>query len=219
MRRFALIAVALLALVGTGCEEEEPDEPVIEAPPPPTPEEVAQQIRQTTGLNAPPPPAGAVMPPGAGQQFISAVQAAKTQHQATEEGKAALKMVSQDLDNRIKTFEQNEMWDFVIVGIDAYEILQGPGKYSRLRTEAEIELRKPRVTLKGIIDVNGTPTALMELYMPLSGQRITGERMALGERKHGIKFNRVIGNFRGAEFIYEETQDPFEAYPPTTRPE
>ncbi len=211
MRRWALrltfaLTLFALPLAVTGCEEEEP-ETIVEEPPPPTPQEIAAQIMAEAQLLAPIPPKGATLPPGAGQAFLNQMRGIYTLHQATPEGQEALKEVGRKIDERLQAVEANELWDFVLVLCDVHMVFNpGSTRFDRSRQNAQVQLRKPKITLKGIYGDGGRVTAMMDFYMPLTLETFK-EEMRPGEEKHGMKFIKVIGNNSGVEMEYLETRE------------
>ena len=204
MHRYWIFPALMLAIILTGCTKEDP-EPVVEEPPPPTPEEIYNEIMSQTALNAPIPPKGTSLPPGTGPAFLQQIRGIQTRHKATEEGKIALKRVAQTVDERIPRMKDNELWDFVVVLCDVHELFKpGSTRFDRIRATAEIELRKPKVTVSGIFEADGRVTALLKFYLPLTGETFK-EQPRIGEVLHGMKFIEVVGNNRGVKLEYLET--------------
>ena len=89
--------------------------------------------------------------------------------------------------------------------LDVYDALNpGAIKYNRLRNMAELQMRKPRVDLKGFFSdggTDGTVYALVEITDPVQ-DKVHKENMREGEEMHGLRFHRIIGNQRGVEFEY-----------------
>jgi len=109
------------------------------------------------------------------------------------------------VDQRIPRMEDNELWDFVVVLCDVHEVFKpGSTRFARVRETAEIELRKPKITVSGIHEKDGQVTAILKFYLPLSGETYS-ERPRIGEVFHGMKFVDVVGNNRGVEMEYLET--------------
>src|SRR5690606_14966061 len=97
------------------------------------------------------------------------------------EGKEAIKIVSRAVETRLTAAEENEAWEPVMLLADTFEILNpGNTKYASVREAAEIELRKPVVTIRGIVDSQGQTVAFLDLYQPLENKRFQ-VRMRPGE--------------------------------------
>lgn len=216
--RFAMILLVILAAgLMAGCAEEEP-EPEELPPPPPTPDEIARPFLSQQGFNLPPPQKGLTLPPGEADRFKSAFRQFKASNEATEEGKEALKIVSRAVEQRLNMAEANESWEPVMVLADAFAILNpGNTKYASVREAAEIELRKPVVTIRGIVDSKGQTVAFLDLYQPLENKKYQ-VRMRPGEELHRLRFDTVIGNNRGIRFTYLDTSESFDVFTTNAAP-
>lgn len=216
----AMAIVAALAM--TGCPgERDPRKPSTavdpNAPPPPTPEELARQTITELGLDQPLPPPGARLAASVRATTLSQFRAKHTELSATPEGQAALKTVQAELEKKIDAYQQGNYWEYVITYADAYAIFQPESrKYLQAKEKAEIELRKPRVTVHGLPAVDGHQVALLQIYVPLSSQTFN-ERLSVGEDVHGVKFVEVFGNSRGIRWEFMETGERFVAYLPSAK--
>ena len=76
-----------------------------------------------------------------------------------------------------------------------------------------LELRKPRVTVHGLPDVDGRKVAILTFYLPLTSQTYS-EQMAIGEEMHDVRFLSVFGEDRGVRLVYLQTGERLLAYPP-----
>ncbi len=211
----ALAGIAAAGLLA-GCGPSEPAKPkqVVDpnAPPPPTPEEIAKRAITELSLDQPLPPPGTRM---MGNIRATTLAQFKQQHMTlskTPEGQIALKQVQKVLEDRISAFENGGYWEHVVTYTDAFAIFHpGSKKYERLHQKALVELRKPKVTLKGLPEANGQKIAFLNIYIPLSSENFD-ERLSQGEEMHGIKFLGVFGRDRGARLEYTETGERFVAY-------
>ena len=211
--RFTIVLLAIMAVVFlAGCAEEEEPPPEDLPPPPPTPQEIAQPFIAQHGLNGPPPPKGLKLPPGEADRFKTAFRQFKSSNEGTEEGREAIKLVTRSVETRLTQAEENESWEAVVLLADSFEILSpGNTKYASLREEAETELRKPVVTIRGIVDSKGQTVAFLDLYQPLEN-KVYQVRMRPGEQMHQLRFDTVIGNNRGIRFTYLETSESFDVF-------
>lgn len=209
MRRLTvLLAVLLIAIAG--CEKEEEEEPLVEEAPPPSPQEIAQKIIRELDLTAPIPPPEWNMPKEVIPGYLSAFRSARSQHSSTMEGKEALRIVSRAVDKRLNRMEEAEHWDAILLLCDVHEILNpGSTKFNLSREKAEVELRKPRVTVKGIMEAAGQKVAFLHYYLPLTGERFD-ERVRVGEEFYGLRLLNIIGMDRGVRLEYLETGESFE---------
>ncbi len=82
-----------------------------------------------------------------------------------------------------------------------------------MRERALTELRKPRVTLRGLPEFDGQKIAMMSIYLPMTSETHF-ERMRVGEEMHGIKLLGVFGDDKGVRIEYVETGDRDVVYLP-----
>lgn len=216
------IVVMLAVTAGVGCPGDDgPTKPSTtvdpNAPPPPTPEELARQAITDLGLDQPLPPPGSRLLTSVRSTTLSQFTQKHTQLSATPEGQVALKRVQTALEEKIDAYNSGGYWEYVITYADAYKIFQPTSrKYTQAVEKAQIELRKPRVTVHGLPAVEGHQVALLKIYVPLTSQT-HDERLSVGEDAHGVKFVEVFGNGRGIRWEFMETGERFVAYLPSAR--
>lgn len=210
MHRY-MVPLALLAVVLVGCESESvKEEPVIEEPPPPSPQEIAEQVIQANGLRNPIPAPGFELPPGAGEAFLGRLRSAYAQHSATPEGREAMKIVSRAIEDRLRGMEQAGHWESVLVLCDAYESFNpGSTKYNRMRENATVQLRKPRITKLNFFQDGPRAQAWMDVYLPLEKKTYLEKRF-VGEQFLGLELVEIIGNLQGVRLKYLETGETFD---------
>lgn len=213
MKRFVcILPVLALLFVSCGEKEDEVAEPVAVQPRILTAQEISQEIIAEASLSGAGPPPGTILSPARGSALMSTLRSAKTRHASAENGKEAFKIVSRSIQTKIETLEGKELWEHVLIHTDAYDIFNaGSTRFDRLREKANIELRKPKVTIKAMINANGPLTVIAEFYLPLT-KEVKKERIRVGEIMHGLKFVSVIGNNAGATFTYLETNEDFDVY-------
>jgi hypothetical protein len=211
----AVLAVALLVLVAGCGGSSEPATPEktgdAVAPPPPTPEEIAKRVATDLGLDAPLPPRAQRLPPSERSAIVSQFDQQQATLSKTPEGQAALEIIKRKTDDRIQALYGAEMWEHVVVYTDAYARLDPQSKkFGDMRAKAEIELRKPRVKVTGLPEVNGHQVAMLSFYIPLTSETHK-ETLSVGEEMHGIKFLGVFGENRGVRLEYLETGERYVA--------
>ncbi len=216
-----VIAMMFAAILLAGCGPDEPTKPTVtvdpNAPPPPTPEEIAKRVITELGLDQPLPAPGSRMLGTTRETTLNLFRQQNAELSKTPEGQIALKQVQKVLEDKIAALENGKFWEFVVTYVDAFAIFQpGSKKYEQLKERALVELRKPRVTVKGLPEVDGQKVALLNIYVPLTSESFT-ERLSVGEEMHGIKFLGVFGKDRGVRLEYLETGERYVAYLPSQK--
>lgn len=219
--KLSLLA-ALAAMVAlSGCEDqaarERAERQAQEQPPPPSPEEVAQKIIADAQLNAPMPTRGSSLPPSVRQTMLDLLRREKNRLQGTEDGDQALAIVARKVDGRVRQYERAELWEHALTLCDAHLIFNPSSKkFNHTRDKALLELRKPRVVVKGLHEVDGRKIAFLSFYLPMTNETFS-ERMAMGEEMHGARLLGVFGRNRGVRMEYLETGERFIAYVPAAK--
>ncbi len=216
--RGSLCALALIAISLGGCSgSDEPTKPkagVVDpnAPPPPTPEQISKRVITELGLDQPLPPPGSRLNSATRGTTLEMFKRQHTELSKTPEGQAALKMIQKVLEDRIAAYEAGEFWEHILTYTDAFAIFQPTSKkYERVKEKAMRELRRPRVTVKGLPEVEGHKMAFLNIYIPLTSETFN-ERLSIGEEAHGIKVLGVFGNDRGVRLEFLETGERYIAY-------
>jgi hypothetical protein len=206
-----LIAVAALLTAAPACAPKEPPPPAEPPPPPPpTPEEIAQKIVEELGLTAPLPPPGTPLSTQDSQTFKSAVQKARNQNNATPDGKRALQIASNKLDERIAALEENKLWEHTLAGIEGYEVLNpGSPKWSATKELASAELKKPKVTIVGFMTSHDQNSVLLDFYLPIQKTH-EKQQVRVGEEFFGLTLVEIIGNNQGVRLEYADTGQVYE---------
>lgn len=141
----------------------------------------------------------------------------KARLQGTEDGDKSLAIVARKVDERVRQYERAELWEHVLTLTDAHLIFKpGSPKFNHTRDKAQVEIRKPRVTLKGLPEIDGRKTVILSFYLPMTNKTYS-ERMTLGEEMHGARLLSVIGKDRGVRMEYLETGEIFEVYFPAAK--
>lgn len=212
----ALVLVAIVFGILPGCGGgSEPAQPSqtgdAAAPPPPTPEEIARRVITDLELDAPLPARGARLPASVRATMLSQFDQQKATLSKTPEGQAALEIVKQKTEDRIEALCNAQLWEHVVAYTDAYARLDPDAKkFDEMRAKAEVELRKPRVKVTGLPQVNGHQVAMLSIYIPLTSETHK-ETLSVGEEMHGVKFLGVFGENRGVRLEYIETGERYTA--------
>ena len=214
----ASLLVLFLGAAIAGCSQQssgpKPDLPNPNAPPPPTPDQVAQQIISDAQLEGPMPPPGSPLPLAVRQNILDLLRRERSRLSGTEEGNRALAIVSRKIDERVRAYEQAELWEHVLTYTDAHLIFNRDSKrFNHVRDKALTELRKPRVTVRGLPEAKGHKVAMLSIYLPMTSETFF-ERMGIGEEMHGIKLLSIFGEDRGVRLEYLKTGERYIAYLP-----
>ncbi len=219
MKRYAA-ALIVLMLVLTGCGDilgprpEKKTDVDPNAPPEPTAQDIANKIINDAQLDTPIPLPGGSFSPALKTNMLNMLRTAKAQYSADSKGQEALRFVEQRIDRRIKEFKNAEAWEHVMAFTDAFLVFKPESKkYNRLREQALVQLRKPRLTLRGLPILQGQKVALVRFYIPLDNSTYN-ERMFIGEELHGIKLRSVFGDDLGINVEYLETGERYVVYMP-----
>lgn len=221
--RVALAVAAICLMAGvSGCggtgEPAQP-KPVGEAgaPPPPTPEELARRAIKDLELDQPLPAAGSRLPGSVRSSILTQFEQQQSNLSKTPEGQAALEIIKKKTEERVRALYSSQMWEHVIVYSDAYAKLDPQSKkFDEMRQKSEVELRKPRVTVRGLPQKDGMQFAMLSIYIPMTSQTYT-EDLRVGEEMHGIKFLEVFGDNKGVRLEYLETGERFVVLLPSAK--
>jgi hypothetical protein len=196
-----MLLVTLLAVAG--CQKNDV------APPPPTPapapEQIAGQIRSSLApLQAPLTGAGP-FDANLKESVLTALRTARSQNQITPNGKIALNQVTNDIQDIIRQAREQKRWPLVVAALEAYEIFQpNDPQMATLKKLADLEVKKPKVTLKGWWtdkEANEQVYAFLTLLDPVTKAQ-KEVRVREGEEFDNLKFIRIIGNLSGVLLEY-----------------
>lgn len=203
MKQIVVVMSLLAFVLALGCEkgEELPQKPVEQEK---TPEQIVELIKKDLkplGKIM----SGGVISPDEKNQVLSKLRTHKTTYQSKENGVIALERIKGEVEQAIRGARDSERWFMVLVALEIYDVLEpGSTRYQRLAKTAVLQMKKPKVKLKGFfrdIESNDQFYAFVEITDPVSGKTYS-EQMREGEEKHGIRFSRIIGNQQGVEFEY-----------------
>jgi len=220
MKRFrlAIIPVLIAALFVVGCpapEEEETEKPA-------TPEEIRQegqeilnainQLATGGGAAAPtrPMPGGSAEDlirqarGGAGmqaqpQQLRAKLQSFREKHGNTETGQEMIQMISSKLFNLANTAFQAEQYQLAVSGCDLVLVIDPThGRAPDLRRQAQDELNKPRVELKGFYEDKDEGKLLAWVNVTYLQTNTTEPRQVqVADEFDGYRLKKIIQNAQG----------------------
>lgn len=199
---FLLIGLSVLMVACSKPEPPPPPPPAAPPPPPePTPEQHHGQLKSILGTlifpGTPAPPDGMI------QGIIDQMQSRRIQLAMTENGQAAINMMTTDVAQAIDTARDEESWTKVKALCMVYAALQpGNERYSTLMEQATIMMNKPQITVTGFVELDGELYAFMDLFDPKTGET-TRYRRREGEEFHDVmRIVRIVGNQQSVEVEY-----------------
>jgi len=203
MKQTVILMTLLAFLLLAGCEKKEelPEKPVEQEK---TPEQIVELIaRDLAPLSGA--FSGGWLTNDDKDKIVSKLRTHKATYQSKENGVIALERITAEVEKAVRMARDEERWRLVINCLEIYDVLQpGSTKFQRIAKLADLQLKKPKVKLKGFfrdIDSNDQFYAFVDINDPESGKTYS-EQMRVGEEKHGIRLHRIIGNQQGVEFEY-----------------
>jgi len=148
--------------------------------------------------------APAILSVEAQDQVLSFVRSAKVKYEATDNGKAALNQLSDDLAATLEKAWEQERWRAVMCAIGAYEILvPGSVRMARLRERAEVRMNRPSVVVKGFFEdkAKNDVYAFVEVTLYPSNE-VKHLQVRKGEEFCGLRFVDFVGKLRGIDIEY-----------------
>lgn len=204
-----LVVFVLGVLLFTGCIAKEPEPPPAPAPPPePSPEKIADDIRATitpmSSLVLSPGGAGPALTEDTKNQVINSLRTARAKYQVTENGRQALSVISHELDDVITKARDQERWALVLGAIEASEVLQpGTTKHNRLKERAQLNQKRPVVSVRGFFDDKETSDTYVFLDVKLRpSNEVRQVRARKGEEFFGVRLVDIVGNKKGVRLEY-----------------
>lgn len=202
---FRLSLVMLIAVLCACQPEEEVESEVPEAPPPPTPQEIAQSIITELNLDRSAASTGGRISNAAREQLVSQLRNKAAQYNGTVDGKEALSHVKGRIERRIREFSSEGAWQYVLVFVELHKVIDPDSKkYGSLMEEAYLQLKKPKLSLRGMPVLDGRRIIVMEFYLPANDETYK-EKIAVGDELHGVRIVDVFGNNRGVTVEFLET--------------
>ncbi len=208
-----LAVSALCILVLVACSAPAPPPPPENLPPPePTPEEIAAKIRPALQ------PLEAIVAQGKGvrglninkvmrDKFVADLKQAKSQ--GSENGKQALKMIAHEIETIIQKGRDQERYPLVLGAIAGYKVLEPIGvTMQRLKDRAELEVKRPFITIKGFLDDKATGETYVFLLVERANEDfelhpvLQKEPVRKGEEFHDCRLVDFVGDKKGVTLEY-----------------
>jgi hypothetical protein len=191
-------------------------------PPPTTPELTTEQIvaeiqqaltpmtslvepvGNTVGWGADGAGAPALLTDEAKAQVIAYLRSANEKYQGTENGKAALVQIRNDIVEMLQKARDQERWRLVMAGVEIYEMLNpGSTKMDRLKERAQVHLNRPEVVVKGFLEdkQKNDIYAFLDVKLHPSNE-VHKVQVRKGEEFFGLRLVDIIGNMKGVILEY-----------------
>lgn len=206
MRRLApCLLVALAAMIG--CAEKEP-EPPPEPPPPPPP--TAQELRSQEMNDLQP-----ILQPGldmTDEEIVGRVNNTRAKLRGEVNGEKALNLITRDIREQLNAAFDQEMWLVVMKGTTALGALEPDDpRLERYRETAQLELNRPKLTVKGfyIDPETQATTVFLDVFLPET-QETVQKQVQEGEEFNDIQLLDIIGRQKGIRYRYLPTNKVYE---------
>jgi hypothetical protein len=202
MKRFAVLAILSLVILGA-CKKE--PEPPPAPPPPPPPSAEALESRVMEKVNP------LVNPfPGGGQELRETLSREVASLKTELNGSSAQNRITNAFIDKLKAAHEGEQWDLVLNLCGAIDVLDPSNtRTQRMRQRALDEKNRPVIKMTGVMEVDSVPNVFLEIYLPESGQT-EHEQVREGEEFHGLILERIIGNNQGVRLKYLKTDTTFD---------
>ena len=205
MNKWVVVGLVCLCVVA-GCKKEEPP-----PPPPPPPPPSAEQLREEALKNL----ADILMVgmPVTSDVVKMRINDTKAKLRAEVNGDRAIRLITSDVREALKSAKDAEAWDSMIVLGDAWETLEPQdSRIERYREQALGEKNKPKVTVKGFYeDVNTREvTVFLEVFLPDKYEVKTVQVRQGDEFVDTLKFVDIVGDRKGVKLQYLPTGEIFE---------
>jgi len=209
-----LVAVAVCATPLTGCDRKpKKPKPVPPVQAPPTPQEIAAEIRASLRpLTALVVASDAPISSDVSGQVLSGLRSGKAKHQMTENGKKALDIIAVDCNSALDSAIAAESWHAVVLACDALDIIEPNNvRTDRQRRRAQMEINRPKVTIKGFMTDEETNEVFvfLDVYLPQSKETVK-ERVREGQEFHGLRLVNIIGKEKGIKMQHVESGETYE---------
>jgi hypothetical protein len=201
MKRIA-IALCLVLVCLAGCNREPPPKPTPPPPPPKTGEQLHGQVMD------------AVRPlingaPESGQLLKGALSSELGKLRTEVNGEKGRSLVETDIKDALKAAYDGERWQEVLNLCDAVDVMdQGNTRVLRYRERAIAEKNKPQVTMKGVFQIDGTPTIFLDVYLPET-DKTADVKVRVGEEFYGLILEKILGDKEGVQLKYLKTEQSF----------
>ena len=199
----------LILIVLVGCAKPPPTKapapPPAPAPAPPSPEEIAAEIRPILA------PIQSSLQPGVGfvdeakGQLIAGLNAARSKHSVTENGKMALSQIAREIEDMLKQATEMKKWRVVMACVDSYEVLDpNSPKMTRPRERAMLQINRPKVKVNGffIDQARGNDTYVSLKITNNLTRKVHDVWARVGEEFDGLRLVKIIGAQQGVSLEY-----------------
>ncbi len=212
MHKLVVYTLFLVVFI-IGCAEPEPETPPPPPPPPPpSAQELASKIIADVKLNDPIPTSTSVISPTVAGNMKTQLQKGLGEISGQVNNENARTIVRMAVDDRISACVDAELWTHVLALIDLHLVIKPDSKkHIANQTRAVIQLKKPVVTIKGVLTdkTTGRKKALLDFFMPLENKTYS-ESMLVGESMYGLRLEEVIGSDKGIILYYQEADERYE---------
>jgi hypothetical protein len=157
---------------------------------------------------------GAVRPlingaPESGQQLKAALQSEMGKLRGELNGEKARTLVETDVKDALKAAYDGERWQEVLNVCDGVEAIDpGNTRAARYRERATAEKNKPQATVTGIMEIDGTPTVFMDVFLPETGE-MKDAKVREGEEFYGLLLEKILSDQQGIQLKYLKTEQSF----------
>ncbi|HOZ47345.1 MAG TPA: hypothetical protein PLO37_18980 [Candidatus Hydrogenedentes bacterium] len=146
--------------------------------------------------------------PGARVDLLDKLKAAKAKHSAIYNGEVALSQLAREIEGVLDQAKEKKMWPLVCTSCEAYDILDpGNTKTKRYMDRAILELKRPKVKVKGFFQDEQNNDVYVFLDITLFGQKEAQTlRVRQGEEfldpPYTLRMRSIIGNNKGVRLEY-----------------
>lgn len=202
MKRFAVLAILCLIVLGA-CKKEPEPPPAPPPPPPPTAEALESRVMEKVAPLVNPFPDG-------GKELRETLSREVASLKTELNGSSAQKRIANNFVDKLKEATEAELWDLVLNLCEGIDVLDPANtRTQRVRQRALDEKNRPVVKMTGVMEVDNVPNVFLEIYLPETGQT-EHEQVREGEEFHGLILERIIGNNQGVRLKYLKTDATFD---------
>lgn len=150
--------------------------------------------------------------------LLNQLQSRKVQLSASENGRAALQMLSKDVEESIKVAREEERWRKIAALCRTYKVLHPENpRFDRTQEYAELMLKRPVLTVTGFMELDEEIYVFIDLFDPTDG-KTTAYRVREGEEFHtNMRLVKIIGNQYSIEVEYLPLNYSWECIGPKKR--
>lgn len=205
---FAMIA----CLFFVGCNQAPPEPPPEEAPPPPTAQEVHRDIMSTLSVfQQTAASVGGGIGPAEKDQTVAAMRQVVGQLRATPNGPEGVDMARKDVEQLTKRVEEGDQRWMLLKGcIEAHHVIAPEStKYAKLEQRVDLMLARPRVIVRGFMEIDKQTHAFLEVT-DRKTNAVKTYKVREGEDFHDVlRVLRIIGKNQAVELLYKPVDEPW----------